>query len=178
MRRQDQEINTGIAYILWALGIFGFCGIHRLYLGRIGTGILYFFTFGLFGLGQVIDLFLIPDMVKEKNYYLQEKAETHKLLHWTDMGEQVIRKEASNLLKQVQTNVSSFSAKQEQSEPMLKLLKAAADNNNVLSLGQAVMILELPVEQVEQLLQKALKQGLAHIDNDLKTGAVRYHFDI
>lgn len=178
MRQQEQEINTGIAYILWALGIFGFCGIHRLYLGRIGTGILYFCTFGLFGLGQVIDLFLIPDMVKEKNYYLQEKAKTNNLLLWTDMGEEIIRSKTSSLLQQIQTGVKSSPAKANQSEPMLKLLKAAADNNNVLSLGQAVMILELPVEQVEQLLQKALKQGLAHIDNDLETGAVRYHFDI
>ena len=178
MRQQEQEINTGIAYILWALGIFGFCGIHRLYLGRIGTGILYFCTFGLFGLGQVIDLFLIPDMVKEKNYYLQEKAKINHLLLWTDMGEEIIRSKTSSLIKQMKTGVQSSPAKTSQSDPMLKLLKAAAARNNVLSLGQAVMILELPVEQVEQLLQKALKQGLAHIDNDLETGAVRYHFDI
>ena len=178
MRRQEQEINIGIAYILWALGIFGFCGIHRLYLGRIGTGILYFFTFGLFGLGQIVDLFLIPDMVREKNYYLQEKAKANNLLLWTDMGEEIIRSKASSLLKQMQTNANSSPARPNKSDPMLKLLKAAADNNNVLSIGQAVIILELPVEQVEKLLQKALKQGLAHIDNDLETGAVRYHFDI
>ena len=178
MRRQEQEINMGIAYILWGLGLFGFCGIHRLYLGRIGTGILYFFTFGLFGLGQVIDLFLIPDMVREKNYHLQEKAKTNNLMLWSDMSEEIIRSKASSVLKQMQANTSSYPAKPNKSDPMLKLLKAAADNNNVLSLGQAVMILELPVEEVEKLLQKALKQGLAHIDNDLETGAVRYHFDI
>lgn len=182
MKQQEQEIKTGIAYILWILGMFGFCGIHRLYLGRIGTGTLYFFTFGLFGLGQVIDLFLIPDMVKEKNYYLQKKAETHNLLRWTDMGEQVIRNKADTLFKKVQTSANSStdlsSTKKDKSALMLKLLKAAANNNNVLSLGQAVMILELPVEEVEQLLQEAVKQNLAHIDNDLKTGAVRYYFDI
>ena len=178
MRQQEQEINTVIAYILWALGIFGFCGIHRLYLGRIGTGILYFFTFGLFGLGQIVDLFLIPDMVREKNYYLQEKAKTNNLLLWTDMGEEIIKSKAGAALKQMQTKVTSSPAKPDKSDPMLKLLKAAADNNNVLSIGQAVIILEMPVEQVEQVLQKALKQGLAHIDNDLETGAVRYHFDI
>ena len=178
MRQQEQEINIGIAYILWALGIFGFCGIHRLYLGRIGTGILYFFTFGLFGLGQIVDLFLIPDMVREKNYYLQEKAEAHKLLRWTDMGEEIIRSKASSVFRQMHAKAISSPAKPHKSDPMLKLLKAAADNNNVLSLAQAVMILELPVEEVEQLLQKAQRQGLAHIDNDLETGAVRYHFDI
>ena len=179
MKQQEQEIKTGIAYILWLLGMFGFCGIHRLYLGRVGTGILYFFTFGLFGLGQVVDLFLIPDMVKEKNYYLQQKTKAHNLLRWSDMSEEIIRSKASNLLQNIQNKShSSPSADPDRSDPMLKLLKAAAANNNVLSLGQAVMILELPVEEVEQLLQKAIRQNLAHIDNYLKTGAVRYHFDI
>jgi hypothetical protein len=31
---------------------------------------------------------------------------------------------------------------------------------------------------VEVLLSKALKQGLANVDNDEHTGAVRYHFDV
>lgn len=37
----------------------GFLGIHRFYVGKIGTGILYFFTFGFLGIGVLIDLVLI-----------------------------------------------------------------------------------------------------------------------
>ena len=178
MKQQEQEIKIGIAYILWLLGMFGFCGIHRLYLGRVGTGILYFCTFGLFGLGQVIDLFLIPDMAKEKNYYLQQKNKAHNLLRWSDMSEAAIKNKANKLFQQIHNPNDVPPAQNPQSDPMLKLLKVAAENNNVLSLGQAVMSLELPVEEVEKLLQKAVKKNLAHIDNDVKTGAVRYHFDI
>ena len=61
---------------------------------------------------------------------------------------------------------------------MVKLLKAAAIHNNTLSLGQAIIATELPVEQVEKLLHQALKQGIAHVDNDAVTGAVRYYFDV
>ena len=37
----------------------GFLGIHRFYVGKIGTGLLYMFTVGLFGIGAFVDLIKI-----------------------------------------------------------------------------------------------------------------------
>lgn len=51
-----------IGYILW---IFGFMGAHRFYYGRSISGVIYFFTFGLLGIGWLIDLFLIPGMDRD-----------------------------------------------------------------------------------------------------------------
>jgi TM2 domain-containing membrane protein YozV len=59
--------SIGIAYLLWFLGGFGVLGLHRFYAGRVGTGILWFFTGGIFGIGALIDLFLIPGMVADAN---------------------------------------------------------------------------------------------------------------
>ncbi|MEN6337554.1 MAG: protein kinase [Phycisphaerales bacterium] len=40
-------------------GVFGLCGVQRFYVGKVGTGILWLFTFGLCGIGQLIDIILI-----------------------------------------------------------------------------------------------------------------------
>jgi TM2 domain-containing membrane protein YozV len=59
--------SNGMAYLLWAAGCVGFCGVHRFYLGRPVSGIIWFLTAGLLGIGQIVDLFLIPGMVAELN---------------------------------------------------------------------------------------------------------------
>ena len=51
-----------IGYLLW---IFGFTGAHRFYYGRPVSGTIWFFTFGLFLVGWLIDLFLIPSMDRD-----------------------------------------------------------------------------------------------------------------
>lgn len=59
--------STGTSYLLWLLCLIGVCGIHRLYNGRIITGVIWLLTGGLFLIGQIIDLFLIPGMAERAN---------------------------------------------------------------------------------------------------------------
>ena len=54
-----------MGYLLW---IFGFMGSHRFYYGRPITGTIWFFTLGLFFVGWIIDLFLIPGMNDDADY--------------------------------------------------------------------------------------------------------------
>jgi TM2 domain-containing membrane protein YozV len=56
-----------VAYLLWVLSGFGALGFHRFYLGRWVTGLIWFLTGGLFMIGAIIDLFLIPSIVQVEN---------------------------------------------------------------------------------------------------------------
>ena len=59
MEEKNQTHELLIGYFLW---IFGFFGAHRFYYGKQVTGTIYFCTLGIFFIGWIIDLFLIPSM--------------------------------------------------------------------------------------------------------------------
>lgn len=59
--------NLEKAFIFWLIGFAGLCGLHRFYLRRKGTAILWLLTVGLFFIGQLIDLFLLRRMVEQAN---------------------------------------------------------------------------------------------------------------
>lgn len=56
---QTPTHSKTIGYLLW---LFGFTGAHRFYFGKPVSGVIWFFTLGLFGIGWLVDLFLIPSM--------------------------------------------------------------------------------------------------------------------
>ena len=55
-----------MAYLLWLL--FGPFGAYRFYLGQRGWGVFYILTFGVFLIGWMIDLFMIPAYVRAYNH--------------------------------------------------------------------------------------------------------------
>ena len=49
--------SKGVALVLCVL--LGYMGIHRFYVGKIGTGILWLLTLGCFGIGWIVDIVML-----------------------------------------------------------------------------------------------------------------------
>lgn len=64
-------VSKETAYLLMLPSLIGVCGIQRFYLGKYGTGVLWLVTFGLFGIGTLIDLFTLGEQVAQKNSQAQ-----------------------------------------------------------------------------------------------------------
>jgi len=59
--------KTGVAYLMMLFSFIGICGIQHFYLGKVGRGILWLLTLGVFGIGLIIDLFTLPAQTRQVN---------------------------------------------------------------------------------------------------------------
>ncbi|MCK7545601.1 TM2 domain-containing protein [Marinobacter bryozoorum] len=65
LRYQQGPVNYNISWILLTfLGVFG---IHRMYMGKWVTGIIYLFTGGLFFVGVLYDFWTLNEQITLKN---------------------------------------------------------------------------------------------------------------
>jgi TM2 domain-containing membrane protein YozV len=69
-RKADLRFTPGpIDYsVAWLLHTFlGIFGVHRFYMGKWGTGLLWLFTGGLLGVGWLVDFCTLNGQVDELN---------------------------------------------------------------------------------------------------------------
>lgn len=151
----------------------GLAGLHRIYNKKYVTGILWFFTFGFFGIGQIIDLFLIPDMVDVHNLRIQKKLGlSAQNIPLTNSNAQVTQTFSSQQ-NQLQLNKNQSLS---QEEMMIELARAAQKRNGKLSITQAVIDTGITFEKVEKTLNYMHKKNYVSIENHSESGAVIYDF--
>ena len=146
--------REGIGYGLWCCFMFGFAGVHRIYLGKYGTGILWLLTFGLLGIGQFIDLIRMKSLVMEAN--IREGYLPHP--------------------RYARDLISAPSPSRSEPTVTQKLLKAAAKYGGNLTVTQGVAETGLSFKEVQEQLTEMLVDGHVDVDNEPTTGVVIYRF--
>jgi len=159
LENNQQKDRLLVSYILCAVGFFGVGGLHRLYNGKIGTGLLWLFTGGLLCIGQIVDLLLIPGMVDEYEQKLRLKAGI------SPFGVPLNQAVVTSQVHQPTGN-----------QLMVKLIEAAESKGGTLTVTQGVKFTGAGFAEVEATLKEMYKSGYVKIDNDPNTGAVIYHF--
>ena len=164
----EEHSSSSTAFLLWFACLLGLCGVHRFYLGRTGTGLLYLFTFGLFGVGQIVDLARLRKMVQDDN--LRRDA-------FRALAEKRALAAAPHLRLMPATPAASAGESVDAEESLrMKLLSAAANRNGRLSVTEGVMVTGRPFAVVEAELDAMAKSGYVGIENDADTGIVVYTF--
>jgi len=146
MEQGEKRYKEGIAYGLWAGWLFGFGGLHRLYLGKYGTGFLWLFTWGFFGIGQIYDLITMRRQVEEANLLEEARA-----------------------LRALRRGHPQRSAQQ-------ILLDAAMREGGKLTVTQAAMITGYSFQEAEQYLREMVMSGYVDVGNEPESGVVVYYF--
>ncbi len=65
LRFRSGRIDYSVAWIL--LAFLGFFGVHRMYMGKWITGILYLCTLGFLGIGYLYDFWTLNDQITVVN---------------------------------------------------------------------------------------------------------------
>lgn len=157
----DDGYREGIGYGLWCAWLLGFGGLHRIYLGKYGTGILWLLTWGLFGIGQVVDLIRMRTLVADAN--IREGYALHP-------------RAARQLLMQREASAQQGSLKKSPKPLRLRLLEAAMVRGGAISVTEGVAATGAGFEEVEETLRGLVQAGYVDVDNAPNSGVVIYRF--
>ena len=157
---QDHDgYREGLGYGLWCGWLIGFAGLHRFYLGKPITGIIWFLTLGLLGIGQIYDLVTMKRLVRNANIrhgYLPHPRWAAEL----------------NRLAQSPSGLPAAPEK-----PLKhQLLDAAIERAGELSVTEGVAATGASFEAVEKTLNELLETGYVDIDNRPDSGVIVYRF--
>ena len=150
--------STFIAYLLWFLSFFGVLGLHRLYLGKIPSAILWMFTGGLFGIGTFYDFFTLPGQVREANL-------RNALFNQVYNAPQSWRN-----VNDGQARIVKEGPKESLERTILKLAK---ENKGILTVSEVALSANITIDEAKKYLEIMVSKGIAEL-RVRKTGALVY----
>ena len=145
--------SVGTAYLLWLLSGCGALGLHRFYLGKIPTGILWMCTGGLGMFGAVYDFLTLPGQVREANI----RRAINDSLH-TPGGRRFNHAES---WRRVHDGESRIVRDRESVERII--LKLAKENKGILTASEVALAGNIPIEDAKRDLDALVSKGFAEL---------------
>ncbi|MFO7630029.1 MAG: NINE protein [Prochlorococcaceae cyanobacterium] len=146
---QLERRSQAVSYLLWALGLVGVCGLQRFYNRKPLSGTLWLISLGFCGIGQLVDLFLIPELVAQANQPL--------------------------LLEEALSRLDGVEASQAIDRQLLALARRSGPAG--FTFNDALLELSLPAatprERIREEIERLLFDNLLDVDND-ERGRVIY----
>ncbi len=139
----EEPYSTALGYGLCCTGLVGVCGIHRFYLGKVGTGVLWLLTVGLFGIGQILDLIRMKSLVRDAN--IREGRIPHPRQLALDRPQ-----------------IGAGEPEPKRAPPLnlrQQLLRAAMGNGGELTITQGVLATGRTFEEIEKVLNGMADRG-------------------
>ena len=145
--------NIAIAYFLWFISGFGALGLHRFYLGKIGTGLLWLFTGGLGFVGSIYDAISLPRQVEEANI----RDQVRRRIAYEGAG-----------------YMPAYEAPARRADSEKTALRVAQKNGGFVTPGEVALECELSVDEARSLLEKLAAKG--HAEMRVRSSGVIVYF--
>jgi TM2 domain-containing membrane protein YozV/predicted transcriptional regulator len=130
----------------------GWFGLHRLYLGKIPTGILWMCTAGLGGIGSIYDLITLPRQVREAN--IKRAIYDGTLGSGTNIGGQ------QSWRNVIDGEAHIVHEKENVERVILKLAKA---NKGILTASELALSANISMEEAKRDLDALVSKGFAEL---------------
>ena len=143
-------------------------GVHRFYLGKVGTGLLYLFTFGLCGIGTFVDIIKIASNTLKDKSGMDLNEDVPSAVVWTVAGIYIFL-----FVIGFYSGIFSESEKVVKEAPPVPIVDTNTKNNVEQSVPKVVEEIEEEKVEVEEVVNSYKPVTVKSLYKELNENALR-----
>ena len=152
-------LELRLAYLFWLPSLVGIAGLHRFYLGKPLSGLLFLMTGGLFGLGTLYDALTMPHHVRAArltqrlDQILEDPGgpQTANYRYERDVGEGSANDDAGGRRRKKPGSVEQ------------EALRLAAERHGLATPARVALRAAVSPEKARDQLDRLVRQGFAEV---------------